>query len=238
MNRFVLVILGVLMAGWMSRPQSSDKEDPYQPDRLKMVEEQIRFRGVRDKNVLEAMRKVKRHLFVPPAYRAMSYRDRPLPIGEEQTISQPYIVGLMTELLKLKGGEKVLEVGTGSGYQAAILAELCAKVYTIEILPTLSERAQKLLHELGYQNIFIKTGDGYLGWEEFAPYDAIIVTAAPAVIPEALIRQLKDGGRLVIPVGTLFQELQVILKDGKEFKTQNVVPVSFVPMVHAKPADN
>jgi protein-L-isoaspartate(D-aspartate) O-methyltransferase len=197
-----------------------------------MVLNQIKGRGVRDKHVLAAMLKVERHKFVPEALRSLAYTDGPLPIGEGQTISQPYIVALMTELLELEGGERVLEIGTGSGYQAAILAELCAHVYTIEILEPLTIRAKALLEELGYSNITVKCVDGYLGWEEHAPYDAIIVTAAPPDIPQPLIEQLKEGGRLVIPVGTFYQELKLIEKKNEKLITESVIPVRFVPMVH------
>lgn len=198
--------------------------------REQMVESQIKARGVKDPRVLSAMLKVERHLFVPQEYQSLAYNDQPLPIGEGQTISQPYIVALMTELLELKGEEKVLEVGTGSGYQAAILAELAKEVYTIEIIETLANSAKKLLTELGYKNIFVKTGDGYLGWPEASPFDAIIVTCAPDHIPRPLLEQLKEGGRLVIPVGTYSQELKKITKHRDQFETKDITPVIFVPM--------
>ena len=193
--------------------------------------DQIEARGVRDKRVLEVMRRVKRHLFVPQNYKVQAYADHPLPIGEGQTISQPYIVALMTELLALKGNEKVLEIGTGSGYQAAILAELSKEVYTIEILEPLAKAAEKLLKELGYSNIYVKCGDGFLGWPDKAPFDAIIVTCAPEDIPPALIEQLAEGGRLVIPVGTYWQELKLVRKIEGRIITEEIIPVRFVPMI-------
>jgi protein-L-isoaspartate(D-aspartate) O-methyltransferase len=195
-----------------------------------MIENQIRTRGIKNEVVLNAIRKVDRHKFVPEEIRHQAYSDRPLPIGEGQTISQPYIVALMTELLELKNGDTVLEVGTGSGYQAAILAELADHVYTIEIIGSLALSAERLLRELGYRNINVKIGDGYIGWEEFAPFDAIIVTAAPPHIPQPLLDQLKEWGRLVIPVGDYYQELKKITKVKGKIRSQNVIPVVFVPM--------
>jgi protein-L-isoaspartate(D-aspartate) O-methyltransferase len=176
------------------------------------------------------MLKVDRHEFVPEEARHLAYSDRPLPIGEGQTISQPYIVALMTELLELKKGDRVLEIGTGSGYQAAILAELADHLYTIEIIESLGRSAEGLLRKLGYKNITVKIGDGYIGWEEFAPFDAIIVTAAPPHIPQPLLDQLKERGRLVIPVGDYYQELKKITKVKGEIKSQDIIPVVFVPM--------
>jgi protein-L-isoaspartate(D-aspartate) O-methyltransferase len=198
--------------------------------REKMVETQIKARGVKDPRLLAALLKVERHRFVPEKYLDSAYSDQPLPIGEGQTISQPYIVALMTELLELTRMEKVLEIGTGSGYQAAVLAELAKEVYTIEIIEPLAYTAEKRLSELGYQNIKVKTGDGYWGWPEAAPFDAIIVTAAPDHIPKPLIEQLKEGGRMVVPVGTYTQELRKIVKKSGKMETIDVIPVLFVPM--------
>jgi protein-L-isoaspartate(D-aspartate) O-methyltransferase len=202
------------------------------PDRAReaMVAGQIEQRGVRDSRTLAAMRKVPRHLFVPPALAAEAYADHPLPIGHDQTISQPYIVAFMTEALGLRGGETVLEVGTGSGYQAAVLAEIAARVYTIEIVAPLAEEAGERLKRLGYRNVEVRAGDGYLGWPEKAPFDAIMVTAAAPRVPEPLKQQLKDGGRLVIPVGDEYQELIVVTKKGAAYAEDRVLPVRFVPM--------
>ena len=210
-------------------PEAS-AESGFQALREKMVETQIRARGVKEPRVLAAMLKVERHLFVPKKLQSQAYQDHPLPIGESQTISQPYIVALMTELLVLKGGEKVLEIGTGSGYQAAILAELVKEVYTIEIVESLASSARKKLDELGYRNIQVRAGDGYKGWPEAAPFDAVIVTAAPDHIPQPLIDQLKEGGRLVIPVGSGYQTLKKMMRKGGKIETQDVIPVLFVPM--------
>ena len=195
-----------------------------------MVTSQIKARGVHDERVLKAMLKVRRDLFIPQEYKDLSYSDEPLPIGEGQTISQPYIVALMTELLELNGQERVLEIGTGSGYQAAILAELAKEVYTIELLKPLAERSQKLLKDLGYKNIEVKEGDGFLGLPEKAPFDAIIVTCAPEEVPPALTEQLAEGGRLVIPVGSLYQELKLLRKEKGKIVTEDIIPVRFVPM--------
>jgi len=213
--------------------ENLEEEIDFSRARKEMVETQIKARGITDKRVLAAMLKVERHKFVPPEIRHLAYTDQPLPIGEGQTISQPYIVALMTELLKLKGDEKVLEVGTGSGYQAAILAELCKEVYTVEILKPLAERAKKLLKKLGYKNVFVKHGDGFFGWKEHAPFDAIIVTCAPPYIPKPLIEQLAEGGRMVIPVGPewKWQDLLVIEKIKGKIKKRKVAPVRFVPMI-------
>lgn len=191
-----------------------------------------------DPRVLEAMEKVPRHEFVPPAQRPSAYRNRPLAIGSSQTISQPYVVALMTDLLRLKPEDKVLEIGTGSGYQAAVLGELAKDVYSIEIVEPLGRQAAEVLGRLGYDNVHTRIGDGYKGWPEHAPYDAIIVTAAPDHVPPALIEQLKPGGRLVIPVGNMFQQLTVITKheDGTT-TTEDVVPVQFVPLTRDKDKD-
>jgi protein-L-isoaspartate(D-aspartate) O-methyltransferase len=202
------------------------------PDRAReaMVKDQIEARGVRDPRTLAALRKVQRHLFVPPEVAAQAYGDHPLPIGHGQTISQPYIVAFMTEALGLRGGETVLEVGTGSGYQAAVLAEIVARVFTIEIVAPLAEEARERLKRLGYRNVEVRAGDGYLGWPEAAPFDAVIVTAAAPRVPEPLKQQLKDGGRLVIPVGEEYQELMVVTKKGSTYVEDRVLPVRFVPM--------
>lgn len=206
--------------------------DAFDAKRQEMISYQIKNRGITDTKVLEAMEKVKRHLFVPDALRGMAYQDSPLPIGHEQTISQPYIVAYMTEAAQLSPDDRVLEIGTGSGYQAAILAEIVKEVYTIEIIKPLADSASVKLLDMGYQNIKVKWGDGYKGWVEHAPFDVIIVTAAPAQIPENLIDQLEIGGRMVIPVGTSFQELYLITRTESGFDKTPILPVIFVPMVH------
>ena len=198
--------------------------------RERMVETQIVTRGVRQPAVLQAMKTVPRHLFVPEPFRAQSYEDYPLPIGAQQTISQPYIVARMTELLDLTGDERVLEIGTGSGYQAAVLSRVAGEVYTIEILEPLGRQAQRILGELGYKNVHTRIGDGYQGWPEAAPFDAIVVTAAPERIPQPLLDQLKVGGRMVIPVGAFFQDLLVLTKTPNGVDKKNIIPVRFVPM--------
>jgi len=206
-------------------------EEGFFVRRENMIDTQIKARGITDARVLKAMRKVERHLFVPLAQRNLSYEDGPLPIGEGQTISQPYIVALMTELLELKEGDKVLEIGTGSGYQTAILAELAKEVYTLELLKPLAERSRKLLKALGYANIKVKHGNGFLGWPEHAPFDAIMVTCAPEEIPPILLEQLAEGARLVIPVGTAYQELRQIKKKEGKIISKDIVSVRFVPML-------
>lgn len=211
--------------------QEMERKKVFRTKRERMVETQIKARGIQDPLVLTAMAKVERHRFVPVHLQERAYGDHPLPIGQDQTISQPYIVALMTELLALRGGEKVLEIGTGSGYQAAILGELVKEVYTIEIIPALAVSAKDRLQGLGYRNIQVKSGDGYQGWPEVAPFDAIIVTAAPDHIPQPLVNQLKEGGRLVVPVGTYpYQELKKIIKKSGRIETTNILPVLFVPM--------
>lgn len=195
-----------------------------------MVTRQIADRGVRDLRVLAAMRKVPRHEFVPDAEKRHAYRDMPLPIGEGQTISQPYIVALMTELAGIERGDRVLEVGTGSGYQAAVLAAMGAEVYSIEIVEPLARRAAADLERLGYR-VEVRAGDGYRGWPEHAPFAAVIVTAAPPRIPQPLVDQLAPGGRMVIPVGDNYQELRVLTRDEKgAVRDEKVIDVSFVPM--------
>ncbi len=208
-------------------------EDVYKQRRQLMVEKDIKARGISDAKVLQAMGKVPRHLLVDEYIRDRVYEDYPLPIGEGQTISQPYVVALMTESLKLKPGDKVLEIGTGSGYQAVILAEIVKDVYTIEIRRGLAEKAEKRLNELGYKNIRIKYGDGYFGWEEQAPFDAIIITASANHIPPPLIKQLKEGGRLIIPLGSTvyYQTLTLATKIKGELDLEQISSVVFVPMV-------
>ena len=207
--------------------------DDYASERAEMVTRQIAERGIRDERVLAAMRKVPRHEFVPESEQRTAYRDTPLPIGESQTISQPYIVALMTELALPAENHRVLEVGTGSGYQAAVLAELVEHVYSIELETTLARRAGDVLQKLGYDNVTVRTGDGYVGWQEHAPFDSILITAAPDHVPEPLLEQLKPGGRMVVPVGPIAstQELRVLEKDATGKVTSKVVaPVRFVPL--------
>lgn len=201
--------------------------------RRSMVEDQIMARGVRDPRVLKAMTKVERHRFVEEPWKLLAYGDRPLPIGHGQTISQPYIVALMTETVRVRPQDRVLEIGTGSGYQAAILAELAKEVYSIEIVKPLAEKAAERLTGLGYKNVYVRHGDGYAGWPEHAPFDAIVVTAAPAKIPKKLVDQLAPGGRLVLPVGGegADQELILIEKTEQGLVRKSIAPVHFVPMV-------
>ncbi len=207
-----------------------EREIDFERLRKKMVETQLIPRGIKDKKVIEAFLTVPREKFVPENLKESAYDDTPLPIGEGQTISQPYIVALMTELLQLKGGEKVLEIGTGSGYQAAILSEIGCEVYSVERIPSLAKRAGKILQQLGYI-VKIKIGDGTLGWEEYAPYDGIIVTAAGPKIPQSLLTQLKEGGRIVMPVGDLFtQDLIRITKVKGKFIKENFGGCQFVPL--------
>lgn len=205
-------------------------ESIYRARRLNMVRNQIKSRNILDRLVLKAMGKVPRHRFVPLDRRKLAYRDHPLPIGHRQTISQPYIVAFMTDALRLKGRERVLEIGTGSGYQAAVLAEIVKEVYSIEIVGPLALRAKKTLHKLKYRNIFVRHGDGYRGWPEKAPFDAIIITAAPPVIPKPLLKQLKVGGRMILPLGTLWQELILLTRTAGGFSRRKLLPVRFVPM--------
>jgi protein-L-isoaspartate(D-aspartate) O-methyltransferase len=211
--------------------------DPYQAERERMVRDQIQARGVHQPEVLQAIRSTLRHLFVPQPLRSQAYQDRPLPIGSGQTISQPYIVAFMTELLEPSKGQKVLEIGTGSGYQAAVLAALVGHVYTMEIVSGLARSAAALLKSLEVRNVTVRSGDGYRGWPEEAPFDRIILTAAPPEIPHALIDQLRPGGIMVAPVGSspVMQRLVFIRKgpDGK-IRTRSVIPVAFVPMVPQK----
>jgi len=197
-----------------------------------MVQQQLKAEGIKDERVLAAMAKVPREEFVPADQRAGAYQDGPLPIGYDQTISQPYIVAFMTEQLRPKPGDRVLEIGSGSGYQAAILAELVTEVYTIEIVEPLAKTAEATLQRLGYKNVHLKVGDGYKGWPEEAPFDAIIVTCAPDKVPQPLVDQLKDGGRMVIPVGERFaQQLYLLEKKNGQLKESVTLPVRFVPML-------
>jgi protein-L-isoaspartate(D-aspartate) O-methyltransferase len=198
-----------------------------------MVREQIESRGVRDPRVLAALREVPRHRFVPREWRARAYQDGPLPIGKGQTISQPYIVAVMTELLRPEPGDRVLEIGTGSGYQAAVLARLVPQVYSIEIVPELAERARATLKELGVENVEVVTGDGYRGLPDRAPFDGILLTAAPREVPEPLLEQLAIGGRLVAPVGTTDQELRVLERTPDGIRTERLFPVRFVPFTRS-----
>ena len=211
-------------------PQAAPVSD-FAGERYHMVQEQLKARGVSDRRVLDAMNKVRRDEFVPAGVKASSYTDQPLPIGYGQTISQPYIVAFMTEQLRPKPNDHVLEVGTGSGYQAAILAELAAEVYTIEIIEPLAKTAEATLQRLGYKNVRVKAGDGYKGWPEHAPFDAITVTCAPDHVPQPLIDQLKEGGRMIIPVGGFgYQQLYLLEKKNGKLERRAVLPVRFVPM--------
>lgn len=236
MKGHVLLSL-LLFASCMQGGQStSNKEELLlmaaidQSSREVMVEEQLKARGIKNAAVLQAMTKVSRASFLPPSMKNLAYIDGPVPIGEGQTISQPFIVGLMSELLAVPEKAKVLEIGTGSGYQAAILAAMGLEVYTIEILPQLASKAAATLQELGFSHVQIKPGDGYQGWPEHAPFDGIIVTAAAPRIPPKLLEQLKIGGKMVMPLGTSSQELRVFTKQAEGFTEENILPVRFVPM--------
>lgn len=199
-----------------------------------MVAEQIRARGVHDERVLAALERVPRECFLPNDLRHEAHRDHPVPIGHGQTISQPYIVGYMTEALRLESTHRVLEIGTGCGYQTAVLAELAAQVYSIELIPELADRARETIERMGYRNVAIRAGDGYNGWPECAPFDRIIGAAAAPHVPNALVEQLAEGGLLVMPVGVAYQELRVLQKQGVSVKTLATLPVRFVPMVRAQ----
>lgn len=229
--RRLVLFQGIIFS--LLAPLSSQEDEIYAQRRENMVRRQLAARDITDRKVLEVMGQVPRHLFVSPRYQRRAYEDYPLPIDEGQTISQPYIVALMTQHLKLKEGEKVLEIGTGSGYQAAVLAHLTDKVYSVEIREGLAKKAAQTLKKLKYSQVQVKWGDGYFGWEEHAPFEAIIVTCAANHIPPPLIEQLKDGGRLIIPVGSTlyYQTLTVLNKVGEELRVEHISGVRFVPMV-------
>lgn len=214
-------------------PLSQEFQEPWwKQEADHMVSYQIEARGITDTHVIVAMKNTPRHLFVPDDLAEYAYNDSPLPIGYGQTISQPYIVALMTELVDLTGDEKVLEIGTGSGYQAAILAQLTDTCYSIEVVKELAELSANRLDRLGYNNVVVKWGDGYLGWPEHAPFDAIIITAAPEKIPEELVGQLKTGGKMIVPVGKLYQNLVLITRTKRGYQQRSIIPVRFVPMIH------
>jgi protein-L-isoaspartate(D-aspartate) O-methyltransferase len=243
--RFIAILLinpcliscnGGCSTNWFPTVQKG-QSGTHQPDaaefarlRERMVRDQLRSRDIIDSQVLAAMQKVPRHEFVPAEFINSAYDDGALPLGLGQTISQPYIVAYMTQALELNGKERVLEIGTGSGYQAAILAEIAAEVYTIEIVPQLQEHARVVLDKLGYHNIHFRVGDGYMGWPEHAPFDRIIVTAAPENVPQPLIDQLSEGGRLIIPIGVQSQELVIYIKEKSKIRHYSTIPVRFVPM--------
>jgi protein-L-isoaspartate(D-aspartate) O-methyltransferase len=236
LKKYIIIVLSLLMIGFARflppEDDTSRSETGAARLRVKMVEEQLIRRNITDKRVLDAMGKIPRHLFVSASLRDTAYADHPLPIGEGQTISQPYVVALMTEALKLKPSDRVLEIGTGSGYQAAVLAEIVREVYTIEIIEGLSRSAGELLKGLGYKNIKTKYADGYFGWEEYSPFDAVIVTASANHIPPPLLKQLKDGGRLIIPLaGTMYyQTLTLVTKKKDDLDVMQMGGVAFVPM--------
>jgi protein-L-isoaspartate(D-aspartate) O-methyltransferase len=235
MRRLSFLFLSVFVLSFCaSRPLENQlaAEDEFLHQREQMVEQQLRTRNIKSTRVLDAMRKVPRHLFMPEEVRRDAYLDRPVPIGEDQTISQPYIVALMTQTVEPQPHQRALEIGTGSGYQAAVLAELVGQVYTIEIISLLGERARGTLEELGYDNVEVRVGDGYKGWPEEAPFDIILVTAAAGEIPEPLLEQLAEGGKLVMPVGQVggIQALTTVTKTGGEVFRTHVTDVRFVPM--------
>jgi protein-L-isoaspartate(D-aspartate) O-methyltransferase len=226
----MLVISGLACGASGTEPQRGPRD--WDAERRRMVDEQLRGRDIRSARVLGAMLTVPRHLFVPEPLRAEAYSDFPLSIGHDQTISQPYIVAFMTQALDVAPGHRVLEVGTGSGYQAAVLGALAKEVYTIEIVPPLADGARATLSALGYRNIQVRTGNGYMGWPEHAPYDRIMVTAAPDDIPAALLQQLKIGGLMAVPVGTVTQELRILRRTVTGTETLSTLPVRFVPMTN------
>jgi protein-L-isoaspartate(D-aspartate) O-methyltransferase len=223
-------------SGTGRKAEMSADQQIHQPEwrekAARMVESQIISRGVSDPQVIRAMKETPRHLFIPEHLHEHAYRDHPLPIGSDQTISQPYIVALMTEYLELTGKERVLEIGTGSGYQAAVLSQLADSCWSIEVVEELARESSALLKSLGYSNVYVKWGDGYKGWPEHAPFDRIIITAAPETIPEKLVEQLAVGGRMVLPVGSHFQDLILITKTARGIRKRSIIPVRFVPMIH------
>lgn len=227
---FIIPLLWMLL---LFLPMENMNAQDYQEEREEMVQSQLRARGVKSGRVLDAMRTVPRHLFVPEKVASLAYSDRPLAIGHEQTISQPFIVAFMTEALDFQKSDKVLEIGSGSGYQAAVLAEMGAEVWTMEIVPELAEMAETNLKKAGYESVHVKCGNGYKGWPEEAPFDAVIITAAPKSIPEALVDQLKEGGTMVLPVGPVnsVQTLKKVVKKDGKLKQETLIPVRFVPMV-------
>lgn len=229
-------VIFMLMAALFNTTESKNPQDPYLRQREEMVRLQLEYRGISDSKVLEAFSNVPRDAFVRLEYRRYSYADQPIPIGEGQTISQPYIVAYMTEVLQVRPNEKVLEIGTGSGYQAAILAEMDVEVFSIEVNEILADRARIILENLGYKKINLKTGDGYEGWEEHAPFDAILVTCSPASVPPKLKEQLAEGGRMIIPVGlqNSVQYLYLLEKQKGKIRQKSVMPVRFVPMTDGK----
>lgn len=229
-NRTGTFCAALLLAGCAQAASTDAGPDPFRDQRLLMVQYQVEGRGIADTAVIRAMREIPRHRFVPGAEMLAAYEDFPLPIGHEQTISQPYIVAYMTEAADVGPTDKVLEIGTGSGYQAAVLGEVARAVYTVEIIPELAERARATLAALGYRNVQVRTGNGYLGWPEQAPFDAIVVTAAPDQVPRALVDQLAVGGRLVIPVGDPEQQMRVITRTEGGVLERATIPVRFVPM--------
>ena len=229
-NLLALLVIAVFPSFLMGRVQQDNPK--YRQAREKMILSQIRFRGIYDQKILKAMSEVLRHRFVPKELASRAYADHPLPIGEGQTISQPYIVALMTERLNLKGSERVLEIGTGSGYQAAILASVTKEVYTIEIKEKLYKKANKILRTLNFKNVKTRHSDGYFGWPEVAPFDCIMITAAIDHVPPPLLKQLKDGGRLILPLGNPFsyQNLSLVTKQGEDYTVKQITGVLFVPM--------
>lgn len=236
MNAFISATILVLTILFQAITSGQSNTEAYRIERERMVNEQIFSRGIRHKPTIDAMRKIPRHQFVPQSQTSNAYRDSPLPIGYGQTISQPYIVAYMTEIVNPGPDHIVLEIGTGSGYQAAILSQIVSKVYTVEIIPELAENSAKLFDKLNYKNIHIRCGDGYDGWEDAGPFDAIIVTAAAEFIPPPLLSQLKEGGKMIIPVGTPFvvQQLTLVEKINGKILTKNMMPVRFVPFTRSR----